>query len=114
MFSFCNLTIRIFFINAWVFKIFYYLRNQIQIQVLHLSEIGSLLVYEDLDFFLIQIISFSLYYPIKPFCIGFRKYPSYRRHLYSIPILIEMYSHKELFALIFYCDDNVFLHCCHT
>ena len=74
-FSFCNLTIRIFFLNAWIFKILYYLCNQIQVQIFNVSEIGSLFVYEGLDFLLIQIISLSLYYPIKPFCIGLRKYP---------------------------------------
>ena len=50
------LLIRNFFtINAWILEIFHYLCHGIQIQIVHVSENRSLLVYKGLDFFFIQI-----------------------------------------------------------
>ena len=91
----------------WIVKVLYYLCYGIQVEILNLSEIGSLFVYQGLDFFFVQVVCFSLRYPVEPLGIVFGEYTTYVIHLNTVSALVEMYSHEELLATVLDTDNDV-------
>ena len=93
--------------NVFILKIIHYLCNRFQVQILHVSEIDSLLVYQSLDFCMVQIFGLALAYPVQPLRIVLRKQTAHTRHLRAVTLLVEMHSHEKLLAAIAKAHNHV-------
>ena len=81
---------RITCLHTWILETFNYLCGRIQIQVVHLSEIDSLLVYKGLDFFFVRIQQLALIYPVEPFGGILREQTANIIHLNAPSTLIQV------------------------
>lgn len=90
-----------------ILEFFYYLCNRIQVQITHLSEILSLLVYQGLNFFFIKIQCLAFAYPIQPFGIVFRILTANIIHDNSSTLLVEVDSNDKVFPFVLYLHNHI-------